>query len=78
MAYDNTNSGALFKNDKKTTPNHPDYTGTLNVAGVDHWLSAWVKEAKSGTKYLSVSLGKAKDKQSQKPVATADDDSIPF
>ena len=27
------NSGILFKNDRKETESHPDYVGTLNVAG---------------------------------------------
>lgn len=57
MAYDNTNSGALFKNDKKTAdnPNWADYTGKINVAGVDYWLSAWIKDGKSG-KFMSLSI----------------------
>ena len=64
MTYDNTNSGALFKNTKKTTDKHPEYTGSLNVDGTEYWLSAWVKEGKSG-KFFSLSV-KAKD---DKPVA---------
>jgi hypothetical protein len=29
--YDNTNRGALFKNNEKTEETHPDYRGRLNV-----------------------------------------------
>jgi len=36
-------SGVLFKNDRKETERHPDYTGNMTVKGVDYWLSAWVK-----------------------------------
>lgn len=57
--YDNTNRGALFKNDKKETDNHPDYKGSLNVVGIDYWISAWIKQGRSG-KYMSLSV-KPKD-----------------
>ena len=39
--YDETNRGSIWKNDKKETEKHPDYTGSLNVDGVDYWVSAW-------------------------------------
>ncbi len=55
QTYDNTNSGALFKNDKKETPKHPDYRGKINVEGTEYWLSAWVKDGKNG-KYMSLSV----------------------
>ena len=54
--YDDTNRGALFKNDKKETENHPDYKGNVNVDGVEFWLSAWIKEDKNGHKYMSLSV----------------------
>jgi hypothetical protein len=50
------NSGALFKNQKKEQPQHPDYTGELDVAGVQYWLSAWIRESKNGTRFLSLSV----------------------
>lgn len=60
--YDNTNRGVLFKNDRKERDNQPDYTGSLNVDGVDHFLDAWIKEGRNG-KFMSVSV-KRKDRQS--------------
>lgn len=55
--YDNTNRGALFVNDRKTTPNHPDYKGSINSDGVEYWASAWIKTpAAGGAKFLSISL----------------------
>lgn len=64
MAYDDTNRGALFKNDDKQSDKHPDYKGKINVGGVDYWLSAWLKEAESGRKYMSLSV-QPKEQQQQ-------------
>ena len=64
--YDNTNSGVLFKNDEKAEGDKkPNYTGKLNVQGKDWRLAAWVRESKSGTKFLSLSLSEPKEKQSK-------------
>ena len=84
MNYDNTNKGALFRNENKD-PNDDkdrDYSGSVNVDGVEYWLSGWIKTSKNGRKYLSLSV-KTKDTQ-PKPAARersrADDldDSVPF
>lgn len=80
--YDNTNSGALFKNDRKETAKHPDYSGTLNVDGVEYWLSGWLKEGKKG-KFFSLAV---KPKAESQPQLSRDghgrrtdmDDEIPF
>ena len=77
MPYDNTNSGALFKNKDKTNDNQPDYKGKLNVAGDDYWLSAWIKKSKDGKPYMSVAATLAEKRDGGKSAAKADDD-IPF
>lgn len=56
MPYDDTNRGALFKNDDKQADNHPDYRGKINVAGTDYWLDAWIKTSKAGNKFMSLSV----------------------
>ena len=33
MEYDNTNRGALYKNDKQGNEKRPDFTGKINVNG---------------------------------------------
>ena len=50
------NTGAIFKNDKKTAENHPDYKGKINVEGKDFDVALWLKESKAGMKYFSVSI----------------------
>ena len=65
MEYDNTNRGALFRNDDKD-PNDDkerDYSGTLDVEGTEYWLSGWVRTSKkTGKKYLSLSIKPKQDK----------------
>lgn len=80
MAYDNTNTGALFKAKERATDKHPEYTGTINVDGKEYWLAGWVKESKAGQKFFSLSV-KSKDKPAEKPAAkTIHDipDDLPF
>lgn len=77
--YDNTNSGALFKNEDKETEKHPDYKGSVNVDGTEYWLSAWLKTSKKGTKFMSLAVKPKDDKAPAKSRQTDDDpDSIPF
>ena len=52
MQYDNSNRGAIFKNDDKQQDNHPDYKGSLNVNGVDLWVSGWLKTSEKTGKSL--------------------------
>jgi len=73
--FDNTNRGVLFKNDRKETDKHPDYTGSLNVDGVEHWFSAWIKTSKNGKKFMSLSLGKPKE---AKPIGEVSQDNQDF
>jgi len=80
MEYDNTNRGALFnERDKKTKDDDRDYAGTINVAGTEYWLSAWIKTSKKGTKFLSLSV-KPKDASSSGGGSPKRDmnDEIPF
>jgi hypothetical protein len=86
--FDKTNTGILSRNERREKDTHPEYTGQINVGGVDYWLSAWVKERKDGTgKFFSLSV-KAKEAkfapqpqpQRQAPQQTQafDDTDIPF
>ena len=85
MAYvPKEGSGSLFKNDRKSTENHPDYTGSIMVNNREHYLSAWVKEGSKG-KFFSVSIGKVKEPMGfipkgsdELPKTVFEDDSTPF
>jgi hypothetical protein len=87
MAYDNTNTGVLFKNEDKqkegANPNWPDYKGSINVEGTERWLSAWIKDGSKG-KFMSLAIGDVKGaKKESAPKKTGnsfDDmqDDVPF
>jgi hypothetical protein len=49
------NTGAIFKNDKKTTDAQPEYKGKLNWKGEEIEIALWVKEGKNG-KFFSAKL----------------------
>jgi len=67
--YDNTNRGSIWKNDKKETEKHPDFTGSLNVEGVEYWVSAWKRKPDANEKApaLSFTVKLKEDKQAAKP-----------
>ena len=56
MEFDNTNRGAIWKNEKKETEKHPDFTGSLDVNGVEFWVSAWKRKADAGPKAPALSF----------------------
>ena len=74
------NSGAIFKNDKKTAENHPDYKGKVNVNGKDMEVALWLKESKAGMKYFSASFSEPyiKTDEPQIRVIQLDDNDLPF
>jgi hypothetical protein len=72
--FDDTNRGVLFREDNKSEPADRDYSGSINIAGAEYWLSGWIKTSKKGTKFLSLSV-KPKAPVEAKPAL---DDAIPF
>lgn len=73
--YDNTNGGALFPNDRKEKDTHPDFRGTLNVAGTEYWIKGWKKVGKSGVKYMSLAIN---EKEAVKSAPTPAYEEDPF
>jgi hypothetical protein len=58
--YDNTNSGALFQNDRRTKPSHPNFKGSCTIKTpdgelVEYWISGWEKSGKKGP-FISLAL----------------------
>jgi hypothetical protein len=49
------NSGVLFKNDKKDNERAPEYKGNIMVDGQEYWISAWIKEGKTG-KFMGLAV----------------------
>jgi uncharacterized protein (DUF736 family) len=69
VTYDNTNRGALFRNDKREADTDPDYNGTVNIEGTEYWLNGWLKTSKAGDKYISLSV---RPKEAAKKARTYD------
>lgn len=77
------NSGAIFKNEKKTSENHPHMTGTAMIGGVKYYVSAWTKEGNKG-RFQSLSFKPVDEKQNKNAYKDAEhgfedfEDDIPF
>ena len=76
------NSGVIFRNDKKVNDTHPDYKGSIMVAGVEYWISGWIKDGKSG-KFMGLAVMQKDESRVPAKAAPASnmsdmDDGIPF
>ena len=86
MAYEvKEKRGSLWKNDKKTTDNHPDKTGSFKLNGKMYNIAVWEdQKSKDGSKtYDSVSVSEWKPKGDSGSVTTStppvfDNEDMPF
>lgn len=78
--YDNTNSFALFKNEKGDNEARPDYTGTVTLeGGKEMRMACWIRESKSGVKFLSGRLSEPQVQSSNAGSnASVEGEDIPF
>lgn len=82
MSYDNTNTGAIWPNKKRETEKHPTHTGTINVEGVEYYVSGWVGDKTKNQPSLSLKI-RRKDEQVKPKVVEqkapeVNDSDIPF
>jgi hypothetical protein len=68
-------SGILFKNDRKTSANHPDYKGTATLDGEEFYISGWIKQGRNG-KFLSLSFTAKNDQRTGEPRTPGDDEDV--
>lgn len=71
MTYDNTNRWSLFDNERKAKDTDADFTGTLNVNGVEYFINGW--RPKQGSKLkLSGTIKLKNTKAGEKPKPAED------
>ena len=75
------NSGVLFKSDKIENERSPQYKGNITVDGKDYWISAWIKEGKSG-KFMGLAVSPKEEANTSSPKSKPSienmDEDIPF
>lgn len=87
--FNNDNSGALFRNDRKEKDNHPDHKGSAEIIcphcgkKSEWWLAAWVRTAKnSGARFFSIAFtdkaAQEQKQQAQNFSAFDKDEDVPF
>ena len=78
MEYDNRDSGALFKNDKRGNDKAPDYTGEYTTPeGKKRRVAAWIRKSKGGKTYMSLRFSDMVKKDSPPDDFGATEDSQP-
>ena len=85
-------TGALFRNNRKTSEKHPDWSGNIVTPnGEEFTLSVWMRTSSKGTEYMSVAVAepykKPESTNGSKPISkpmvnSSDlgqkDDDLPF
>ena len=59
--YDNDNQGVLFWREEKKEDTHPDWTGSITVAGREYEVIGWARVSqKTGKNFISLKVTKEK------------------
>jgi|TARA_R100000789_G_scaffold1692_2_gene5116 hypothetical protein len=93
MGFDNTNSGAIFKNERREHDRQPTHQGNLIVKcphcqeTQEFWLSAWTKVAgpqarNPGMRFFSLAINPKDEQQQQQQTSPMEqddfDEEVPF
>lgn len=73
MAFDDSNSGSISKNDKKTDAKHPDFKGSIKVNGEEFWISGWNKKGQYGP-FVSLQVQRKDESSKSKPKPKKDEE----
>ena len=68
--FDNTNRGSVWGNEDKTaeTPTWADFKGSVNIEGVEYWVSMWKRKPDANPKAPPLSFTvKKKEQQTTQP-----------
>lgn len=69
---------SIFRNEKKTTDKHPDYTGYVWINGEKRRLAYWLRQGKNGQQFLSGKLSNPDPPQGSLEVQGGLEDLLPF
>ncbi len=72
------NTGAIFRNEKKTEETHSDYNGTAKIAEKEYWVNAWVNTSKAGKKYMQIKFVHKEKASPTEQKGENIEDSLPF
>jgi hypothetical protein len=88
--YDNTNKGALFKNEEKRPDRamknpdgtewvmkDSDYSGEADINGVLHFVDGYLQKSKAGKTYMKLKF-KPKQQQHERPKTMAEQEPEKF
>ena len=50
MEYNNTNRGQIWKNEDRKSDSHPHFKGSMDIDGVEYWVSAWTRKPDANPK----------------------------
>jgi len=77
MSEKRDNSGIMFRNPKKDKPTHADYRGQCMIAGVEYWVSGWIKDGQKG-KFMSFAFTPKDEANARKDNRHDEREEIPF
>lgn len=71
-------TGSLFKNEKKTAENQPDYKGNFMLGGTLYEVAGWVKDSKTGKKFVSLKVENRQLHAAKTETPTQTSNDLPF